>query len=172
MKKKWLLGLVGTLVMSTAQTTEAYRNRPPAFRREHSRVIVMNHDRFWYNNGYFYRQARNNFIAVSAPLGAIVLSLPPTFETVIVGGRPYYCYEDVYYVRTEHGYVVTEKPTVDAPITVTPTPSETYTVTIQNTDGTLTPITITKLANGFQGPQGEYYPQFPKVAQLKVMYGK
>ena len=26
--------------------------------------------------------------------------------------------------------------------------------------------------NGFIGPQGEFYPDFPRVEQLKVMYGK
>jgi len=46
------------------------------------------------------------------------------------------------------------------------------TVNIPNDHGGYTPVVIKRTANGFIGPQGEFYPQFPKVSQLKVMYGK
>ena len=29
-----------------------------------------------------------------------------------------------------------------------------------------------RVGKGFIGPQGEYYPELPKMEQLKVMYGK
>jgi len=47
-----------------------------------------------------------------------------------------------------------------------------FTVNIPNSKGTYTPVTLKKSGNGFIGPQGEYYPQFPSIEQLKVMYAK
>ena len=44
---------------------------------------------------------------------------------------------------------------------------------IPNSDGTTyTAVVIHKKGNGYAGPQGEFYPEFPKVEHLKVMYGK
>jgi hypothetical protein len=46
------------------------------------------------------------------------------------------------------------------------------TVNIPNDHGGYTPVVIKRSGQGFIGPQGEFYPEFPKVTQLKVMYGK
>jgi len=51
-------------------------------------------------------------------------------------------------------------------------PLNEFTVNIPNDHGGYTAVVIKRSANGFIGPQGEYYPEFPKVFQLKVMYGK
>ena len=50
-------------------------------------------------------------------------------------------------------------------------PSE-FTVNIPNDHGGYTAVIIKRSGNGFTGPQGEFYPEFPKVSQLRVMYGK
>ncbi len=47
-----------------------------------------------------------------------------------------------------------------------------YTVNIPNGQGGYTPVIIKKAGNGFVGPQGEYYSEFPKVSQLQAMYLK
>ena len=47
-----------------------------------------------------------------------------------------------------------------------------FTVNIPNAKGTYTPVTLKRSGNGFIGPQGEFYTEFPRVEQLKVMYGK
>ena len=49
---------------------------------------------------------------------------------------------------------------------------DTFTVNIPNNSGGYTPVTVKKTGTGFIGPQGEYYEEFPKVKQLKMMYGK
>ena len=49
---------------------------------------------------------------------------------------------------------------------------ENFTVNIPNNKGSYTPVTMTRSGTGFIGPQGEYYPEFPKIKQLKEMYGK
>ncbi len=47
-----------------------------------------------------------------------------------------------------------------------------FTVNIPNNHGGYTAVVIKRSGNGFTGPQGEFYPEFPKVSQLKIMYGK
>lgn len=47
-----------------------------------------------------------------------------------------------------------------------------YEINVPNTNGGFTAITIKKSGNGYVGPQGEFYTEFPKVAQLKAMYAK
>jgi hypothetical protein len=49
---------------------------------------------------------------------------------------------------------------------------DSMTINIPNDKGSYTAVTLKKSGNGFTGPQGEFYPEFPKVAQLKVIYGK
>jgi len=43
---------------------------------------------------------------------------------------------------------------------------------IPNSNGSYTAVTLQKSGDGYIGPQGEYYPEHPTVAQLKVLYGK
>ena len=47
-----------------------------------------------------------------------------------------------------------------------------FTVNIPNDRGGYTTVLIKRSGNGFTGPQGEYYPEFPTVAQLKIIYRK
>jgi hypothetical protein len=47
-----------------------------------------------------------------------------------------------------------------------------FTVNIPNDHGGYTAVVIKRSGNGFTGPQGEFYPAFPKVSQLRIMYGK
>ena len=47
-----------------------------------------------------------------------------------------------------------------------------FIVNVPNDRGGYTAVVIKKSGNGFTGPQGEYYPEFPKVFQLEIVYGK
>ena len=49
---------------------------------------------------------------------------------------------------------------------------EPFTVNVPNYKGGWTSVTLARSGTGFIGPQGEYYPEFPKIKQLKEMYGK
>jgi hypothetical protein len=49
---------------------------------------------------------------------------------------------------------------------------EVFTVYIAKSKGGYAPITMRRSGTGYIGPQGEYYPEFPKIDLLKAMYGK
>lgn len=49
---------------------------------------------------------------------------------------------------------------------------EVFTVNVPNSKGGYTAVTLKRSGEGFTGPQGEYYTEFPKIEQLKVMYAK
>ena len=147
----------------------------------------------WYNNSWFWFGAGMTALA----LGSVVASLPPYYNTVYYGGVPYYYYDGIYYRPAPSGYMVVQAPPVAAPVMVQqpamvaqPTVSmpvesanvtqaaspatqgEPITVNVPTYKGGYTSVTLTRSGTGFVGPQGEYYPEFPKIKQLKEMYGK
>ena len=62
--------------------------------------------------------------------------------------------------------------TVVVPSTATVEVADETVLYIPNSDGTYTQIKLSKSGDGYIGPQGEYYPDRPTVAQLRVLYGK
>lgn len=77
--------------------------------KRHAPVVVKNRT-YFYLDGIFYRSGLNGYIAVQAPLGAIVLSLPIGSHDIVVGGSKYYVYGGVYYRHAPSGYEVVRKP--------------------------------------------------------------
>ena len=128
-------------------------------------------DRHYYRDGRWYRPGWFGLgVVVSAlAIGALIDSLPPRHTTVIVEGTSYY-HDDRYYYRQlpEGGYVVVSAPVIVQPQSQMPGMS---TVNIPNSRGGYTSVTLRRSGNGFVGPQGEYYPNYPSVEQLRVMYG-
>ncbi len=91
--------------------------------------------------------------------------------------HPYSDYIDRYYYIGYADYAPIEPDYVDwSPITQIPAaPADQqneFIVNVPNDHGGYTAVLIKRSGNGFTGPQGEYYPEFPKVFQLKMMYGK
>ena len=152
---------------------------------------------FW--EGMYYRHMNDRYVVVQAPIGAVVTTIPPEAQMVVVDGVPYYTVNGVTYVSTTYGYqvvpppkviVIRTEPAVQQTVVTTPAPvlspvtpvqapppptvalDDTFTVNIPNAKGTYTAVIIKRSGNGFVGPQGEYYSEFPKVDQLKLMYSK
>ena len=115
----------------------------------------------------------------------------------VVVGDPYYYYGAPYPVYPE-SYVVEVSPSVppepvavqqvqqnvapqskqvpDAALNSSPDVSkesvgDTVTVYIPNANGRFTAVNLIKTKNGYSGPQGEFYPNHPTVAQLRALYG-
>ena len=156
---------------------------------------------FYYDGLYYAYVGHGDYVLVQPPLGAYVAAIPPDFQPVSINGRIYYTDGGVYYLLTEHhGYKVVEPPIVYAqpaqvvvaqpappvttvtvvqpPTTVVEAPvapvvaQDAFPINVPNNAGGFTTVLIKKSGNGYVGPQGEFYPEFPKVAQLKVMYAK
>jgi|GEM_PF-1233342 len=153
-------------------------------------------------DGLFYHRHGYDYVVVVPPIGAVVPAIPDGFIPIVINGFTYYTSNGVYYRRTHDGYLVVEQPqtvvvetvkvvTQDSPVTTTITPTLTTTTTtpITSTVTTATPqdsftvripsfqggyvaVTLKRSKDGFIGPQGEFYPEFPSVEQLKVMYDK
>jgi len=104
------------------------------------------------------------------------------YQPVIINGTTYYLNDGVYYIYNGYSYQPVSPPvtiiqppgpslagpTVLAPIVTT----DSFTINIPNDKGGYTAVTLKKSGNGYVGPQGEFYPNFPTVYQLKIIYGK
>lgn len=148
----------------------------------HVRLIIGGVElSYW--DGLFYRLDGGQYTVVTAPVGTVVTAIPTGYPPVIIDGVPYYTINGVTYMQTSFGYQVVPPPTAittsnvtvvqTAPAAPPPPPAaDTYVVNIPNARGTYTAVTLKRAGNGFIGPQGEYYPEFPRVDQLKLMYAK
>ncbi len=179
------LGYTGLIsIMLLGQSTGVFarpapKNRPVSHHsreikqlpRNSSRIVVDGH-RYHYNRGRFYRPHDSGYIMVSAPIGAIIIRLPWWHKKVIVKGKTYYRYGGVYYTRCPQGYMVVPDPTACCAASTTTTVNETVTVYIPNANGSYTAVMLERSANGYIGPQKEFYPEHPTVDQLAVLYGK
>lgn len=153
---------------------------------EYTRLILGGLE-FFYAEGMFYRMEGGEYVVVNAPVGAVVTAVPSGAQAVVVNGVPYYSINGVSYMQTTAGYQVVPAPVavvngtatvvtpapVASPATVAPPPADdTFTVNIPNAHGTYTAVNLRRSGGGFVGPQGEFYTEFPRVDQLKAMYGK
>lgn len=152
---------------------------------------------YYYYDGVYYSGYSGNYVVVPPPSGAVVGMLPSDYETRLINGVTYYISDGNYYTYTGYGYQVVPAPeeagtpvsgTLTAPAqpaaapqaqetqaAAAPVSTETLdsvVVNVPNDNGGYTAVTIKKSGDGFIGPQGEYYAEFPKVAQLKAMYVK
>src|SRR5579872_6443398 len=56
--------------------------------------------RYWYDDGCYYVPANGGYSVVPPPIGAVVASIPPGYETPVVDGATYYYFGGVFYVYT------------------------------------------------------------------------
>ncbi|MDD5669614.1 MAG: DUF6515 family protein [Candidatus Omnitrophica bacterium] len=147
--------------------------------RRHDTIVVRN-EQYHYRDGRFFRRNFFGFFfPVPPPFGAVVAVLPVGHTTVMVGGYPYYYYDRVYYKPCPSGYMVVAEPRVNttviysqpAPVQTEIISEDTISVLVPNVNGSYTSVKLVKRNNGYVGPQGEYYPEHPTIAQLKVLYG-
>ncbi|MBF0504318.1 MAG: hypothetical protein HQL14_04350 [Candidatus Omnitrophica bacterium] len=125
----------------------------------------------------------------------VVVSPSPSYQPVVINGVTYYVNNGAYYIYTAYGYqavtppvvasqpvvvsgpVTTVSPVVTQPAVTLPAPvaadtGDTVSVNVPNDKGGYTAVVLKQSGKGFVGPQGEFYSEFPKVSQLKLMYGK
>jgi hypothetical protein len=152
---------------------------------------------FFFWEGMFFRPVSGQYVAVAAPVGAVVPVVPQGCAPLIVDGVTYYTINGITYMYTSTGYQVVPPPRVvvvnPAPVVVVqPAPippppqriesvasqtapvaaDDMFTVNLPNSKGGYTAVALKRSGYGYIGPQGEYYPEFPRVEQLKAMYAK
>ncbi|MBU9888994.1 MAG: hypothetical protein KTQ49_03890 [Candidatus Omnitrophica bacterium] len=129
---------------------------------------------FYYLDGMYYRYTPAGYVVVTAPRGAMVPVLPPYYRQIPYEGKTYVYYNSTYYVQEPAGYtVVTPPPQVVTQNPVaTEAPEKTIVVTVPNPNGSYIPVTLEKYSDGYKGPNGEFYPDYPSIDQLKAMYAK
>ena len=189
-RKLWLIvGLCFMLVFPYSNTfarSIAVSKKHDSSRHEKSdrhshEVVKFGHHSYHYHDGRFYRPGWFWFeFALSVPpIGAVVTYLPFGYKTVIVGGLPYYYYNNIYYRPCPSGYVVVPEPIASSNVVYVPESTQlqnssrnTFVINVPNANGSFTPVTLVKSNNGYIGPQGEYYPGNPTIDDLRVLYGK
>jgi len=115
--------------------------------------------------------------------GYVVASPSTSYQPVVINGVTYYVNNGAYYIYTQYGYQAVAAPVgalqpvvtqsaVMASVPATAGTGDSITVNIPNDKGGYNAVVLKPSGKGYVGPQGEFYPDFPKVSQLKVMYGK
>lgn len=141
--------------------------------------VVFGGRRYYYCDGVYYNRRLNDYVVVRPPRGVVISLISGYKERVVVNGTVYYVSNGVYYLPVRNGYQVVEAPAnVVQAVSNDHDPIDNYadssaiTVNIPNHHGGYTAVVIKKSGDGFIGPQGEFYSEFPKVDQLKVMYAQ
>jgi len=108
-----------------------------------------------------------------------VLVSPPVYQPVVINGSTYYLNDGTYYIYNGYGYQAVAPPVAvvqPPPVITSAGPAsdmpDSITINIPNNKGGYTAVTLKRSGNGYIGPQGEFYPEFPKVSQLEIIYGK
>ena len=117
---------------------------------------------YYYYDGIYYRPYSNGYMVVQAP---------PVAAPVMVQ-QPYTVAQPTVYAPVESANIVQAASSVTQQVASPATQGEPFTVNVPNSKGGWTSVTLTRSGTGFIGPQGEYYKEFPKIKQLKEMYGK
>ena len=131
-------------------------------------------DRRWGHGGYYHAGWYDH-----PCIGFEFDFLPYGYRVIHHRSGEYFYYDGVYYVRYGGRYRVVEEPVyvVEKPVERVVEVSQPVqddgpvTVNIPNKKGGYTAVVVKRSGNGYVGPQGEYYDDFPKVTQLQAMYG-
>lgn len=161
--------------------------KPYKRHRRHQRKFHNRYDHFGRHHGH------RHFGHAHGP----IIRLPRYARTVWHNNLRYYHHNDVYYRHSDCGYyrvsapviheyktVYKSRPVVKEVYKSEPRTKEIYVddstesgvdefvINIKDSRGEYVGVKIKKYHHGYLGPQGEYYDEFPEVAQLKAMYVK
>jgi len=138
------------------------------------RTLRLAESLYYYLGGFYYQETPSGYVVVPGPRGAIITSLPGPSRTIVYDNTDYYYYNNTYYVKQPTGYTVVTPPpsVVSSNPPAVEAPEKTVIVTVPNPNGSYIPVTLQKYSDGYVGPNGEFYPDYPTIDQLKAMYSK
>jgi len=74
-------------------------------------LFSFNNQQYYYDDGCFSLPSNGGYSVIAPPIGAVVTSLPPGYETpVAADGQTYYYFGGVFYINTGQGYQVVAAP--------------------------------------------------------------
>lgn len=141
-------------------------------------TLALSGHNYYYCDGIFYQRSARKYVIVEPPIGAVISELPFGYQPVVIDGTMYYVCKGVYYRHHNHGFEVIPKPEVAAVQIVrtynisTSKNNDSFVINIPNAKASYTTVTLRRFKDGFIGPQGEFYSEFPTVEQLRVIYGQ
>lgn len=156
-----------------------YHSKPVVFPGNYL-TITLGGQKYYHRSGHYYRRFHGRFIEVANPYYVVITNVPLGCRRAYIGGRVYYTNNDVYYEQVTGGYRLVPTPgskevidDIDSGnIAVHQSAADPFTVNIPNNKGGYTAVILKRSGSGYVGPQGEFYAEFPRVEQLRVMYGK
>lgn len=130
----------------------------------------------------YYRDSRGELVFGLLGLGVLAAVVASSADRPVYVQQPVVVRESpqVVYVQQptpQPQVVYVQPPQVQQPIVVQqtaqyePPQPMTVTVSIQNSNGSFTPITLRQVGAQWVGPKGEYYNAVPSVGQLRPVYG-
>jgi hypothetical protein len=130
----------------------------------------------YYYGPYYYRPTR--VMVVPQP----VIETLPNYQVYVINGVTYYLSNGNYYVFDGLHYQPVAPPSAAAYTPPPPAPAaapaapvgteEFISINVPGSNGKSTTISLKRSGNGFVGPQGETYADFPTTIQLKARYGE
>ncbi len=135
-------------------------------------TLVLGGSTYFYSGGVYYKRHYGEYIVADAPYGHRVRVLPGGACKIRIGGRVYFEFGGIYYSRFGTGFVITEPPVRVVERAPVIEQKEYYTVMIDNSNGSHTPVDVEYLGNDtWKGPKGEIYYGRPSYDQLEEAYG-
>lgn len=119
-----------------------------------------------------YRNSRGDVVLGLVGLG-VAAAIVSTINrpTVYVRPAPMACRMPVVVPPREVVYVQQQSYIVQQPVQIEPPPPMRFTISVQNSNGSFTPVTLSRAGSQWVGPRGEYYDDLPSVGQLRPVYG-
>jgi len=108
---------------------------------------------------YVFAKPFHTGIVISSPLRSRIAPIFPHREVLVVS-QP--CVQPLI-VEAAPTCVVTSRTVVVEPSIIT--------VWVRNSNGSQSPVKLTRSGPGYIGPRGEYYPDMPNNEQLRMVYG-
>jgi len=118
LKKITALVLVVSICAAMPSVSEAAQSRhkrvqnhaPVKVLPKGHHTVVHKGKSYYYSAGRFYRHANGSYVAIAAPIGAIVPVLPGGYVSFGVGINRYFYFQGTYYRHVGSGYEVIEEP--------------------------------------------------------------
>ncbi|WP_136808236.1 DUF6515 family protein [Desulfosediminicola flagellatus] len=110
-----LIITTSTLMLAlTTVTPTTVMARPPGFQMRQlplgHHIVHVGSLVFYFLDGVFFRRAPHGFVVAPAPIGAVVLTIPPESLRVTADKTVFFTYDGVYYQKVPEGYMVVERP--------------------------------------------------------------